>query len=535
MLAFKKYQSWLILSAFILLAIFILSPSVHYQFLIAQGDHGRDFYAFERTLHGDKPYQDYWWVYGPLMPYVYAFVFKIFGVSIANTLWTESFFQLLAAIFFYLALTRLVSLPLSLIGGFWFLIYQQPFFYTYNHIAAITLMMVLMFLVFDYIKKPSAAHLFYGTLICVIIGLIKINFGVVNFICFLVSLAVIDKAHNSFYTSYQTSRFKKSFLFFTISLLAIYAYFLWGLKIYEIRQCLPYLSADHPYHLGIFKSAYILANETIANLFLSPLSIAFAVFILISFLQTISLALSRKTALSLKKNILLTVAILSLFYTANLHEYLSSGVFYRAFWAKPFNIFFIFFFINCGLRSMPRLVKACGYIALSFILLFAINDRFELFLQQKRTAFYLDFPKGKIYTGNDAVWNMTVYQTTLFLKNNLKQDDLFFALPYDPLYYFLTDKKSPTRQLIFFDHINISPQQDESVIAELEKNHVNWTVLSSRIKSHEEGLGEFGQTYCPRLAQYLYTHFEKVAEFGDWQNEPGWAWNHGTRIYKRIK
>ena len=64
-------------------------------------------------------------------------------------------------------------------------------------------------------------------------------------------------------------------------------------------------------------------------------------------------------------------------------------------------------------------------------------------------------------------------RVTDFLNTTLKKDDLFFALPYDCLYYYLTGKESPTRQLIFFDHIKIPPQQEISVIKELESNKIS--------------------------------------------------------------
>jgi hypothetical protein len=72
------------------------------------------------------------------------------------------------------------------------------------------------------------------------------------------------------------------------------------------------------------------------------------------------------------------------------------------------------------------------------------------------------------------------------------------------------------------------------VIAELQKNHVNYILLSNRAFAHQElGLGMFGTTYCPLIAKYIIDNFKPMARFGDWQHEPGWAWSHGTVILKR--
>jgi len=110
---------------------------------------------------------------------------------------------------------------------------------------------------------------------------------------------------------------------------------------------------------------------------------------------------------------------------------------------------------------------------------------------------------------------------------------LFFALPYEPVYYFLSGKKSPTRQLIFFAHINIPNEQEEKIIRDLEKNKVNWIVLSNRSHSNQVGLGQMGIDYCPLIDKYIKDNFLIVAEFGDWVNPPGWIEHHGTRILKR--
>ncbi len=107
-------------------------------------------------------------------------------------------------------------------------------------------------------------------------------------------------------------------------------------------------------------------------------------------------------------------------------------------------------------------------------------------------------------------------------------------MPYDCLYYYLTGKRSPTRQLIFFDHIKIPQQQEISVIRELEKNKTAYVLMSNRIMSDETGLGVFGKTYCPLLANTSTQVYAPLArQGGDWTQPPGWANNHGVIILKR--
>ncbi|MBI5367786.1 MAG: hypothetical protein HZA54_12170 [Planctomycetes bacterium] len=46
-------------------------------------DHGRDLLCYARTAHGETPYLDFQWIYGPLAPYVYGAAFRVAGASVA--------------------------------------------------------------------------------------------------------------------------------------------------------------------------------------------------------------------------------------------------------------------------------------------------------------------------------------------------------------------------------------------------------------------------------------------------------------------
>ena len=153
--------------------------------------------------------------------------------------------------------------------------------------------------------------------------------------------------------------------------------------------------------------------------------------------------------------------------------------------------------------------------------------------QQKSPEQYLAHEKGKVFLGNSPAWIDTILKTTEYLQTHLGKDELFFALPYDPIYYYLTGKQSPTRQLIFFDHIHIPPEQELKIIAELEQKKVNYILLSNRMDSSEAGLGTFGVSYGKLLKEYIVNHFSQEATFGTWNQPAGWAWNHGTMILKR--
>jgi hypothetical protein len=190
------------------------------------------------------------------------------------------------------------------------------------------------------------------------------------------------------------------------------------------------------------------------------------------------------------------------------------------------------FLLVSGLaRHVPGLFRAVLYGLFIFLIgngLLSLNTE-----QLKKTGRFWDDPRARIYTFNSPEWISTVEQTVGYLKERLKPGEKIFVLPYDPIYYYLTGTTAPTQLLTFFYINHIPVEQQAATIADLERNHVRYVVLSNRANTPELGLGYLGTTHCRLLAAYLIDRFEKVAMFGDWQNPPAWIDHHGTIILKR--
>ena len=112
-------------------------PELNFQDIISQGDHGRDLYAADAVTHGKLPYKDFWWVYGPLMPYYYALFFKIFGVHITSVLLARAFLVIACSVLLYLSAACLMAPGLAFLAAAWFTQSRQEFFFTYNHVGGI--------------------------------------------------------------------------------------------------------------------------------------------------------------------------------------------------------------------------------------------------------------------------------------------------------------------------------------------------------------------------------------------------------------
>jgi len=517
----------------IVMATLFIWPELNYQDLLAQGDHGRDLYAFDVVTHGQLPYKDFWWVYGPLMPYYYGLFFKIFGVHITSVLLGRALLVILCSISFYLAAVCFMSPVLAFLAATWFTQGRPEFFFTYNHIGGILMELIILWGLLSYILNGRPRYLWITLAADFILGLIKINFGLAGLVGIILGVLLIDLVKKYPFDGPKKKFYIGAVIVIPALLGIIYWLLLHGLPLYAIRQCMPYFGDDQPYHIAASTALrFYLMQNWIS--FIHPWGMAIGIVMHGCTLYSIYLLISGKLDKTYRQNVLLALTLVWAFFVLYFHEYLVSGVWYRSYWSLPFLDFFQYVTIGIAWKFIPKFLRVMILLFLGALTLLGVVAHIGVIQSQKQPYRYLAMDRGHIYVGNEPQWTDTVNKVTYFLSTTLKKDDQFFAMPYDCLYYYLTGKNSPTRQLIFFDHIKIPQQQEISVIQELEKNRTVYVLMSNRIKSDETGLGVFGQTYCPLLAQYINQVYAPLArQGGDWTQAPGWANNHGVIILKR--
>lgn len=518
-----------------LTGLFLLFHQASFIPIIGQGDHGRDLYAFAQTLNGQIPYQDYWWVYGPLMPYYYALFFKIFGIAIPSILVGKILLTVISGTLIFFALSRLIPVLFAFMAALWFWTFQPDFYFTFNHIGGITCLLALTFCLFSYAIKPRTYYLAIGLFFVFLLSLIKINFGLANLFGIIVFYRIFDFLHRVPVTVGKKRLAPIAGILIPVLIFAVYFFLLYKLAPFEIRQCMPYMTDDQPYHSTLWKALYAMGRAIVFNSLSSPSNKVFAIFTVTMTILGLTKIISRKTSLIERQQTTTIFLLLGFLYFINLHEYLLSGVLYRSYWATPFSTMLLFLVIGYGAKNISSSLQKILFGALFVVVFLQFVNSINIIQSKKIPEQFLTLPRGHVTSGNSEDWFATVKKTTEFLQNKIPANESFFALPYDPLYYYLTDKKSPTRQLIFFEHINIPPEQEMIIIKELEDHHTNWVVLSNRAVSTERGLGILGKTYCPLLEKYLSANFKPVAQFGQWKYQARWGSNHSTQILKRIE
>ena len=520
--------------------IVIVFPYHDFQLHLAQGDHGQNLYCFRKTLEGARPYQDYWWVYGPLMPYYYCLFFRLFGVSIHSVLVGYVTLQFLAGIFVFWALRIFIPHYMAFAGAVWFWVFNSPFEFTYNHAGGILTMVIIILILFRYIKEQNDRYLFLGFFAIIILSLIKINFGFSCFISQVLSVYMIDRF-------YKRKPFHKRCKWHMISLFIvplviflIYWILTFGLSIEDLRECFPYgysqfMKADRVASGSAWQSLILFFEEKFYGIQKNYLSMPVTVLFVFSLGLIFYRGRSKKLDEGIKTQLWAVMSTLFIFSIFNLHEFFPSGVGYRTFWIKPFEIIGTFIIISGAMRFYPKMLRILLCFVIVWISFFAHYQRYRFVQGFKNPLFYISNKRGQVYVGNSLPWLNTVRFTTRFLLDHLQRDETFLAVVYEPIYYFLTDKDSPHRRFIFLETSNISTREQLSVIRVLEKKKINYVLLSNRCESSEPGVGKFGKTYCHLLSAYLMEHYAPVVVFGEWDKPAEWIENHAVMILEKKK
>ncbi len=513
------------------LGIAILKPFTGFLLFLSQGDHGLILYAVQAVLKGAVPYQDFSWNYGPLMIYYYAPFMKVFGATIQSVLLGKALLILLAGLLFYGNLSVWVPRWFSALGTVWFWIFFKDFPYTFNHTGGIPVLLLISFCTLQYIKFSNSRMLYASLLGIVLLSLIKLNLGFAALLAFLLIIfidSLIQKKHPVFF-------YFLSILIVPTLVVFIYWIFVRHLPFYYIRQCLPYFGTHFQITglgdayqqnilLNLLVNGYLLSK----NIFSSWENMAFALLINLSAFKGLHIWKNAEPAD--KRKIFVSFLVPVFFYVLCLHEFVMMGKFYQAYWSEPFKVLLMFLVMGFALNHAKWTVQAVIFLLICGLAFLKIPTDSVLFNQYQSPASRFKIAETDIKISNDPAWIQTVTATTHYLHDHLKDNELFWAIPYDPLYYFLADKASPTPELSYVNLV-FPTEQEIEIIRNLEKKKVGWIVLSNRDK--EPGIIPISDKYCPLLAKYMADHFTVVAQFGEWNAEPLWWSHHGTKILKR--
>ena len=118
------------------------------------------------------------------------------------------------------------------------------------------------------------------------------------------------------------------------------------------------MEGDQPYAMGPWVTISNFLQTTLRTILSNWMNLTFAVIIDASALRCLYLFARNKLTGPRKTVLALSLGMLCLFYAANFHEYLKSGVWYRGFWAQPLSIMIIFLLIDTAAQSIPKIARS---------------------------------------------------------------------------------------------------------------------------------------------------------------------------------
>ncbi len=505
--------------------ILLFLPSINFQLHIAQGDHGNNLYVFWKTLKGAIPYRDYWWVYGPLMPYYYAAFFKYLGISIQSVLWGYNFLHYASGLVFFATTKRLFPFLASFTATLFFWVALPPFEHTYNHIGGIFIILVVISALWRYLDDPRIAYLWLAAVSVGVLCLIKLNIGVCVLIALVISVWLADRVKGVPLTAHKKRFLLLTLLGLPISMVLIYWFFLKGLPATIIQQCFLVPETD-PNRTTILGSLHTLA-ASYAHEMERHWIVGFGQILMILTAYFFYLCFRRFDRVQRQKYFLL-LGVLLIFCAFLLHEFLLSGVAYRIYWIKPLEILLFFIVISVAILHLPRVIYWFSCITIVALTLNMHNLRLYN-IRNIEVPFFLE--RAKVFTGNSPQWVQTVTLATQFLSEHLKKNEYFLALPSEQLYYFLTGKESPVRQAEL--GLKLSRDQEVDLIMAMETGNVKYVLISNRYYAPETGMGKFGTDYAQALGLYIRQHYAPLMAIGPVKAMPEWIEPHGVIILQR--
>lgn len=111
----------------------------------------------------------------------------------------------------------------------------------------------------------------------------------------------------------------------------------------------------------------------------------------------------------------------------------------------------------------------------------------------------------------DLYHKQLLEEFTAYLDANLKPGETIFALPLNPIWYYLTGKKNPTYYEWILPGMMRNEEMENRVIDDLKKADVRYVVYADIPIDNQES--RRFPNYAPHIAEYVFSHYEPVKAY----------------------
>lgn len=507
---FFKNKIWLLLTV----VAIICSMSIHYGYIylnsIDVGDFGRDLYNFYLVSKDHLPYIDFNWIYGPLTPLLYGLNFKIFGVSIisAVTLWYLIFFIICLTLYFtVLSFSNHFTAFLSVI---FFIGYHGYKIQTFNHSIGILFILLSIFFLKTYLNTDKVKYLYIIGIMLFLLNLTKLNMGLA------ISLGTYGTL---FILHILNKKGLKHIIISSISSLcltfAIYYTLLYSASFDQLKKCFPYLSEYHQTAQFSLQTLYFSAESAIISpnvilnsftrflYYITTLNIWYFIILILGTLMAI--IIYRKNQIDNDFTFVVILVTTALLTTHEFH--MAQTAYSLRFWTLPLIIIlclFIASYLYTHLKEKTYFKPVFISLTILFIFIFGFKY-YNIISHNKNNAVYYPLERAQINITNYQ-WLLLASEAINYIEKNTQTGEKILTIPYDSFYNFITKRDQPSRITEFLHLSNITPQDEEKIIADIEKNKVKLIMYSIRSLPGTESV-EFGKTHCQKLDEYIKKNY----------------------------
>lgn len=502
-----------------------------YKYGLNLWDEGGLAYGALRFFNGEIPLIDFGLDgYPPGRYALVALFFKIFGVSLISIRLLFVVLTSFMVILLYMVSKNLMDKNFAIISSL--LILSAPSMY-YNRFFPILTVINIYFLT-RYISSKRVCDLVLSVFVIFFTLLTKMEIGVISFIVLLSVLAFQMIIYKEFPFNFKNFQFIYKVLISLIIVLAI------GVIAASVKFNLPvkafkFIFQMHSIWGNPFPSLFSHSGQEVLP-FRELFDLSLYYLPILVYISTAILLLKRKI-FSNKNEILcncnLQILVVLLF---------GIGTYGLVIWRVGFDnllrVLPAFYILICYLLflSYKKIIQysafknwsnSKGFIknfvltvpVLFFPALFIVNFNFYHGFyagsigELRKSHIYIDSSRAGIYT--DPLEAMWVSDIVSFIKKTTKKDEPIFALPLNPIWYFLSERKNPTSYDWILPQTIKILGAEQKIIDQLYKNIPKLVIYSDiAIDGKEE---RRLSNYAPKVFQFIKNNYKLAKIIGPFQ------------------
>lgn len=480
----------------------------------SEGDFGRDLYAFYLTFKGQLPYIQFDWVYGLFTPYVYATMFKIFGVSVLTAVSVYYVIYVFCIVLVFVIVRSFYNNLVACLSTLLFMSYYGFFIYNFNHVFGTFTLLVILFLLKLFLETKKDKWLFSLGICCFILTSIKLSMGLfltLTIYFFLAVFLIRDKQSVKNLLISFGSYLILSCILYLPFIIAIPSEYL--LNNFPVTQ--KYLTSSR---VSIFENMFkletstftipVVLHQTLYKIHTyTSLNLWYFVSILGGFILLLVTTIKK---MKLKNSYYILILLVLAFVAA--HEFYKIGTYYSLkYWVLPIIVIVLPVMLTntYNLFSQNKGVKISILLITALIVLTILTKLYISFLHCEHKQYYCSLPRVKMSFTN-PYW-LSMFNTAIkFIDTHTKKDEMILCIPENTLYNFASDRDQPTRVNSFAKIANVDLAHQKKIMKNMEKEHVRFVLISDKGIDPKYGFGFFGKTHCQQLYKYIAKNYGNV-------------------------